>query len=40
MNVSFALNMGDFAKSHHVGRGAQWAVRIEKIPSQIRKETP
>jgi len=40
MNVSFALNMGDFAKSHHVGRGAQWAVRIEKIPSQIRKKNP
>jgi len=33
MNVSVALNMGDFAKTHQVGRGAQWAVRIEKIPS-------
>jgi S-adenosylmethionine hydrolase len=33
MNVSVALNRGDFAKTHQVGRGAQWAVRIEKIPS-------
>ena len=40
MNVSFALNMGDFAKTYQVGRGAQWAVRIEKISSQIRKENP
>jgi hypothetical protein len=38
--VSFALNMGDFAKTYHVGRGAQWSVRIEKISSQIRKEKP
>ncbi len=40
MNVSFALNRGDFAKTHRVGRGAQWAVRIEKITSPIRKENP
>jgi S-adenosylmethionine hydrolase len=40
MNVSFALNRGDFAKTQRVGRGAQWAVRIEKITSPIRKENP
>lgn len=40
MNVSFALNMGDFAKTYHIGRGAQWSVRIVKIPGQILKETP
>ena len=40
MNVSFALNRGDFAKNQRVGRGAQWAVRIEKITSPIRKENP
>jgi S-adenosylmethionine hydrolase len=31
MNVSFALNMGDFAKQHGIGRGAEWGVRLEKI---------
>ena len=36
MNLSVALNMGDFAKTHHIGRGAQWAVRVEKISSQNR----
>jgi S-adenosylmethionine hydrolase len=40
MNVSFALNMGDFSKTYHIGRGAQWAVRIEKIPTQIRPKNP
>ena len=40
MNVSFALNMGDFSKTYHIGRGAQWAVRIEKIPNQIRQKNP
>lgn len=31
MNVSFALNLGDFAKQHGVGSGAEWSVRVEKI---------
>lgn len=30
MNVSFALNTGDFAKLHGIGSGADWTVRIEK----------
>lgn len=30
MNVSFALNMGDFAGKHGVGSGAAWSVRVEK----------
>lgn len=36
MNVSFALNVGDFAKRHGIGRGAEWGVRLEKItPAQL-----
>lgn len=31
MNVSFALNMGDFAKQHGIGSGADWNVRVEKV---------
>lgn len=31
MNVSFALNMGDFAKKHGVASGAEWSVRVEKL---------
>lgn len=31
MNVSVALNMGDFAKKHGVASGAAWSVRVEKI---------
>ncbi|MSU23402.1 MAG: hypothetical protein EXS32_06200 [Opitutus sp.] len=31
MNVSFALNQGDFAKQHGIAAGAQWSVRVEKI---------
>jgi S-adenosylmethionine hydrolase len=31
MNVSFALNVGDFAKQYRIGRGAEWGVRVEKI---------
>ncbi|MBC7369263.1 MAG: S-adenosyl-l-methionine hydroxide adenosyltransferase family protein [Undibacterium sp.] len=31
MNVSFALNVGDFAKQYGIGRGAEWGVRVEKI---------
>lgn len=31
MNVSFALNQGDFVKQHGVGYGANWSVRVEKI---------
>jgi S-adenosylmethionine hydrolase len=38
MNVSFALNVGDFAKTHHVGRGAEWGVRVEKIHPEVIKE--
>jgi S-adenosylmethionine hydrolase len=31
MNVSLALNMGDFAKQHGIGSGADWHVRVEKV---------
>lgn len=30
MNVSFALNVGDFARKHGIASGAEWAVRVEK----------
>ena len=30
MNVAFALNMGDFAKTNHLACGAGWSVRVEK----------
>ncbi len=30
MNVSFALNVGDFAKTHGIASGAEWTVRVEK----------
>jgi S-adenosylmethionine hydrolase len=32
MNVSFALNMGDFARKHGVASGGEWSVRVEKAP--------
>ena len=31
MNVSFALNVGNFAKTHGIACGAEWSVRLEKI---------
>jgi len=31
MNVSFALNVGNFAKKHGIGCGAEWSVRVEKL---------
>ena len=31
MNVSLALNMGDFAKVHHIASGGEWSVRVEKM---------
>lgn len=31
MNVSFALNVGDFAKTHGIASGAEWAVRVERV---------
>ena len=31
MNVAFALNVGDFAKTHGIGYGADWSVRVEKL---------
>lgn len=30
MNLAFALNMGDFAKTHQVGAGAEWRVEVNK----------
>jgi S-adenosylmethionine hydrolase len=30
MNVSFAQNMGDFAKKNGISYGAEWSVRLEK----------
>ena len=32
MNVSFALNQGDFVKAHGVACGADWSVRVERSP--------
>ncbi|HWA10930.1 MAG TPA: S-adenosyl-l-methionine hydroxide adenosyltransferase family protein [Opitutaceae bacterium] len=32
MNVAFALNQGDFVKRHAIGYGAEWSVRVEKLP--------
>ena len=31
MNVSFALNQGDFVKAHGIACGAEWSVRVEKL---------
>lgn len=31
MNVSFALNQGDFAKTHRIASGAEWSVRLERV---------
>lgn len=31
MNVSFALNQGNFAEVHHIGYGAAWNVKVEKV---------
>lgn len=31
MCVSFALNMGDFAKQQHIASGAEWSVRVERV---------
>jgi S-adenosylmethionine hydrolase len=31
MNVSFALNLGSFAKKHGIACGADWSVRVEKV---------
>jgi S-adenosylmethionine hydrolase len=31
MNVSFALNMGNFAQQHGISSGADWNVRLEKV---------
>jgi S-adenosylmethionine hydrolase len=31
MNVSFALNQGDFVKKYGVASGATWSVRVEKL---------
>ncbi len=32
MNVSFALNQGDFAKAPALACGAEWSVDVEKAP--------
>lgn len=31
LNLSIALNQGDFARKHHIEAGADWSVRVEKI---------
>lgn len=31
LHVSFALNVGDFARKHGIASGAEWGVRVEKI---------
>jgi S-adenosylmethionine hydrolase len=30
LNVAFALNQGDFAKTHGIGYGGTWSARVEK----------
>ncbi len=32
LRLSFALNMGSFAKRHRVGSGPDWSVRVERAP--------
>ena len=32
LNVAFALNMGDFAKTHGIGYGGAWSVRLQRVP--------
>lgn len=34
LNVSFALNMGNFAERHGIGCGAEWSVRVEKVATR------
>ena len=34
LNVSFALNMGNFAEKHGIGCGAEWSVRVEKVAAR------
>jgi hypothetical protein len=31
MNISFALNMGNLAGQQHIGSGAAWSVRVERL---------
>ena len=40
LNVSFALNMGDFAKKHGIGRGGDWNVRLHKIAPAAAGRAP
>ena len=30
LNVSLALNMGDYAKAHHIASGGDWSIRIRR----------
>lgn len=34
LQVSFALNMGDFAKAYHIASGADWSVEVGLSPSK------
>jgi len=34
LNVSFALNMENFAERHGIGCGAEWSVRVEKVATR------
>ena len=40
LNVSFALNTGDFAKKHGIGRGGDWNVRLQKIAPAAEGRAP
>ena len=31
MTVALALNMGDFARTHHISYGAEWSIRVEPV---------
>lgn len=34
MNFSLALNMGDFARTHHIGNGPDWTIEIRRPKSR------
>ena len=34
LNVSIALNMGDYARAHHIASGGDWSIRIQRASKQ------
>jgi S-adenosylmethionine hydrolase len=37
MNVSFGINMGDFAKAYQVSSGPDWKVEIRAAENSLQK---